>query len=292
MIKRLLGAVLSRQGSSDPRINDIDRLLFKNLPLSARSDVQLFDPILKRHGCLRSTANFSSEEKFDLNQWFQYKEKAEVALSVATCWPGGDYFEFGSTDVNTFRNLLTAYDIYNLDARFPDTRFYAFDIFGKTSEMNDKTRAMVEGTPGYADYMNCFSARGDLLEENLNYLRDHGLFVDRCHLIQGYFEETLTHDFKKSLMKEGRQIGFACLDCNIAPPYKIVFEFIFELMAPISYIYMDEYTSGSVQIYLEQFRTALREKRNMGMYYVRNAAGFGGLVGLYPLGSGIPPLEL
>lgn len=255
-------------------------------------DVLFFDPILKRHGCLRSTANMSPELKFDFNQWFQYKEKAEVALSVATCWPGGDYFEFGSTDVNTFRNLLTAYDIYNLDSRFPDTRFYAFDIFGKTWEMTEETKKKVEGAPGYAEYMDCFSARGDLLEENWGYLKDHGLYVDRCRLIQGYFEETLTPELKKSLMDEGRQIGFACLDCNIAPPYKIVFEFIFDLMAPISYIYMDEYTSDSVQVYLDQFRTALREKRKMGMYYVRNAAGFGGLVGLYPLNSELPPLEL
>lgn len=36
-------AHVSSDGASDPRINDIDRLLFKDLPLSARSDVQFFD---------------------------------------------------------------------------------------------------------------------------------------------------------------------------------------------------------------------------------------------------------
>ena len=256
------------------------------------ADAQFFDPILKRHGCLRSTVNLTSQQKFDLNQWFQYKEKAEVALSVATCWAGGDYFEFGSTDMNTFRNFLSAYDIYDLDTRFPDTRFYAFDIFGKTWEMNDETKSKLELNPGYADYMNCFTARGDLLEENRGYLRDHGLLVDRCHLVQGYFEETLTPELKKSLLEQKRSIGFACLDCNIAPPYKTVFEFIFDLMAPTSYIYMDEYTSSSVQSYFKQFEEALREKRRMGTFYIRNAGGFGGLVGLYPLDRDMPSLEL
>ena len=287
-----LHADLARTNSDLESIRSSLALIHRTSDQAAWADVQFFDPILKRHGCLRSTANLSPELKFDLNQWFQYKEKSEVALSVATCWAGGDYFEFGSTDMNTFRNFLSAYDIYDLDARFPDTRFYAFDIFGKTWEMNDETKSKLEVNPGYADYMNCFTARGDLLEENWGYLRDHGLYVDRCHLIQGYFEETLTPELKKTLLEQKRSIGFACLDCNIAPPYKTVFEFIFDLMAPTSYIYMDEYTSGSVQPYFKQFEEALREKRRIGTYYIRNAGGFGGLVGLYPLDRDLSHLEL
>jgi hypothetical protein len=57
--------------------------------------------------------------------YFQYREKSEVALAAASSWYGGDYMEFGAHGMNTFRNMLSAFDLFDLQTRFPDTRFYA-----------------------------------------------------------------------------------------------------------------------------------------------------------------------
>jgi hypothetical protein len=123
-------------------------------------------------------------------------------------------------------------------------------------------------------------------------LREHELFVDQCQLVQGYFQDTLTKDFANSYKAEGRQIGFAFIDCNIESQYKVVFEFIFGLMAEHSYVYLDELPqSPGVVHYFDEFSAALKRERSMGVVHVRNAGGFGTLFRLYPLHS-YPPLEL
>ena len=238
----------------------------------------------------------STELKFDANQFYQYQEKSGVALDACSIWTGGDYFEFGSTDMNTFRNFLSAFDIFNLIERFPDTKFYGFDIFGQTQDAEiggifEKTLSSDE-RKSYEAYLDHFSHRGNLYQENINYVKDHGLYVDHCHLVPGYFEKTLSKEFKADLKKQSREIGFACLDCNVSCAYKVVFEFIFDLMKPNSYIYMDEYYSDSVVEYFQQFTRELKRQRGMGAEFVSNAAGFGALFYLYPISKNLQPLNL
>ena len=56
------------------------------------------------------------------------------------------------------------------------------------------------------------------------------------------------------------------------------------MMGESSYVYLDEgLQSVEVLAMWDKFCAALREKRNMGAAYVRNAAGFGSLWRLYPL---------
>lgn len=243
------------------------------------------------HGVLKSTAETDPAEKFDANQFYQYSDKALCALAAASMWRGGDYMEFGSTDLNTFRNMLTAYDIFRIDAAYPDTRFYGFDVFGRTETKNKLVEDQIDKAKGYRRYMDMFSERGDVFADNCATLKSHGLFFERCHLVQGYFEETLSPEFKSNYCAQGRQVGFACLDCNISPPYKIVFEFLIDLMAPHSYIYMDEYYSNAVITYFDQFVAELKRRRGMDARFMRNAGGFGALFFLYPTQANIPPLE-
>jgi hypothetical protein len=242
------------------------------------------------HGVLLSTAAMPAAEKFDANQFYQYSDKALTALAATSMWRGGDYMEFGSTDLNTFRNMLTAFDIFNLGETYPDTRFYAFDIFGKVKADDDAIERQVDSAAGYREYMNMFGARGDLLADNQAILENHGLFVDKCELIQGYFEKTLSEERKAAYLAQGRQVGFACLDCNIGPPYKLVFEFLIDLMARYSYIYMDEYYTDAVIRYFEQFVAELRVRRKMDARFMRNAGGFGAIFFLYPIDAELPPL--
>src|SRR4051812_25903434 len=97
---------------------------------------QYFDRLFRHTGQLVSTASMAPEEKRAANVFFQHREKAETTLCAATSWYGGDYFEFGSRDLSTFRNMLTAFDLCELQSQFPNTRFYAFDIFGKAHSDN------------------------------------------------------------------------------------------------------------------------------------------------------------
>lgn len=272
-------AHVSLNGASDPGANDIDRLLFKDLLPSARSDVQFFDRLYKFHGPLRSTADFSSQSKLDAELHFHFREKAEVALTAGSSWYGGDYFEFGAGDLNTFRNMLTAYDICGMTQAYKDMRFYAFDIFGSL-----ETGGSSESAADLKEYFAPYTVHGDQLKTHEAYLDQHNLFRDKCFLIQGLFQNTLTKEFKEKYKAEKRDIGFAFLDCNIGASYKIVFEYIFDMMRPNSYIYMDEYLQNpGVVEYFEQFTSELRRQRKIGCLYIRNAGGFGGLFRLYPL---------
>ena len=90
------------------------------------------DKFYSNYGYTLSTKELTDTEKQRIFLHFQYKEKAKIALSVASSYPGGDYFEFGSHDLYTLRNFLSAFDVGNLNIRFPTTKFYAFDIFMQT----------------------------------------------------------------------------------------------------------------------------------------------------------------
>jgi len=266
------------------RIEQIERILFKDIQQQhERDNIQFFARIRNSSGALRSTAEFSDAARLSAEVYFHHQEKAEIALTAGSSWYGGDYFEFGSVDLNTFRNMLSAYNICGMTRQHPDVRFYAFDIFG------DPTVNAPEGggdvDQDFVASLSHFTENGDQMKLHERYLDQHNLYRDQCFLVQGLFQNTLTNDFKEKYKAEKREIGFAFLDCNRTPSYKTVFDFIFDLMAEESYIYMDEFFQNpSVIEYYKQFTEKLRKERNIGSVYIRNAGGFGGLFRLYPLG--------
>jgi hypothetical protein len=128
------------------------------------------------------------------------KEKADIAVAVASCLPSGDYFEFGSVGLKTFQNMLTAADVWNLQGLGRDTHFYAFDIFGKL----DPATEVAKANSGVAEsYFADFTTAGDARERHENMLTEHGVFLDRCHFIQGLYEDTLTDDWKDAYLATG-----------------------------------------------------------------------------------------
>lgn len=243
--------------------------------------------LFKSNGPLISTKNLSQHQRTEAEVHFHHREKGECALTVGSSWYGGDYFEFGAHDLNTFRNMLTAYNISGMAQAYSDVRFYAFDIFGKLEE---EVIGDTEWGVDLATYFKPYSDQGNQIDLHKQYLDAHGLYVDKCHLVQGLFKNTCTPEFKKEY--GDRKIGFACLDCNVAYSYRTVFEFIFDMMAENSYIYIDEFFQNpDVIAMFTQFATALATKRNMGSVYIRNAGGFGGLFRLFPISS-LQPLEI
>ncbi len=251
------------------------------------------------NGPFVSSKNWSYQDRQDTEVHFHHREKSDVMMTACTSWYGGDFWEFGSGDLNTFRDFLTAFDICGMCRAYEDTRFYACDIFGKLEkDMGGELNA----------YFEPYSKRGDTLAHHENLIQVHGLNIDRIYLIQGLFENTLTHELKTKWRHslhptiddscrakmlhlppeyrnpKTREIGFASIDCNLWPFYKTVLEFIFDMLAPNSYVYLDEgLQSAEVMEGWKLFCEKLHEKRNLGCMYIRNAGGFGALYRIYPL---------
>lgn len=248
----------------------------------------LFGPVTGR---IKSTRRMSRHAKEFADTFFQHHEKAEATLAAATSWYGGDYMEFGARTLYTFRDMLSAFDIAGLNKRFPDTQFYAFDVFGKLTSDNPAVQNEMAAFDARTSYFSMQFPEGDDYARHLEMLREHGLFTDRCHLIQGFFQDTLNAEFKAKY--GSRQIGYAFIDCNFEEHYKTVFEFIFDLMAVNSYVYLDEgFQSSGAAHYFVEFASKLRDKRRIECMFVRSAGAFGGLYRLRPVRDELPELRV
>lgn len=227
-------------------------------------------------GYAKTTKNLDLMEKMNIFLHFQYSEKAKVALSVASSYSGGHYLEFGSHDLYTLRNFLAAFDVGNLNSRFPNTKFYGFDIFGSYKDEDYFKDVMVPENDltekTNKEYFDDFTHEGDLIPLYKKTLQEFNLFVDRTFLIKGFFEHTL-NDFKLD-----NKIGFVCLDCNIVPSYKYVLSWLESKISDGTYIYFDEYFDfGPVNQAIENFRARVFDNYKIKLFYVRSAGSVGAL---------------
>lgn len=276
----------ARQGETpESSAATLDQLL-RGIPENLRPGVLSRDQWFLAPGTLISSADLSPEQKGMAYHQYDHLEKSEIALTVASSLAYGDYFEFGAATLATFRNMLTAYDLAGLRPRHAgegrnEARFYAFDIFGDV----DVEKMKSVGIDTIETYFRHFDTDANSLEHHQKLLDEHRLFVDQCHLVQGLFEETLNDEFKQQYLAEQREIGFAFVDCNITPSYKVVFEFLFDLISAQGFIYMDEFFQNvdGCPTYFTEFTDRLREERQIGCMYVRNAGGYGALFRFHPL---------
>lgn len=140
----------------------------------------------------------------------------------------GDYFEFGSHKVRTFRMALTEARKKN----FTDMNFWAFDSF--------------EGLP---DVQNNFDhnpvyGAGELStsrEKFFEIVSEHGLFLDKIKAIEGFYEDSLTIELKKEILDAEIKIAFVALDCSFYDSFVSAFNFIEDLLQDGSIIYIDDY---------------------------------------------------
>lgn len=220
------------------------------------------------HGVLKSTRSWPDVKKRDYALWWQNHERGQIALAVAQFYPGGDYLEFGSDGLATFRSFLSACDIYGVDQRFPDIEFHAFDIFGTVdfTKLGKEEREYFSGWLGESK-----------LQEAHEYLANHDLFVDKCKIHAGLFQHTLPP--LVSRYSGDRKIGFAYLDCNITESYEYIFGQLGPLIHPMGYVYMDEYyLNQNVPFLFERFLDEIKQTRGIqGAQFIRNAGAFGAL---------------
>jgi hypothetical protein len=229
------------------------------------------------HGVLRSVSHLTAKQKSILAMTHHYRARSEIALDVASAYPGGDYFEFGSHGLGTFRSFLAAFDINAGHTKdFPETRFYAFDIFGNPNHGRG-------APPGERDYFEAWRTRPELAAP-LTSLEPYGALKDRCILVPGYYQDTLSEDFKARIRAENCKIGFAFLDCNTVSSYKLVFDFLIDVIrSEKMFIYLDEYYMDQpVYRLYQEFTDAAKQRYNLQSLYMRNAGSFGALFCLMP----------
>lgn len=228
-------------------------------------------------GILRSVARLTRRQKSALATAYAYRARAEIALDVACAYPGGDYFEFGSAGLCTFRSFLAAFDINSGHTDgFPDVKFWAFDIFGKPDQGSGPP---TNETPYFEGWRGTEEGNDpDLL------LTPYGSLKDRCVLVSGYYQDTLNDNLKAKLQGEGRKVGFAFLDCNLASSYKIVFDFLLDVLGSYKvFIYLDEYLMDyPVAGLYQKFAAEAKRRHELTSLYVRNAGSFGALFCLMP----------
>ncbi len=230
------------------------------------------------HGILRSVARLTENRKLALAARYAYQARAQIALDVASTYPGGDYFEFGSAGLFTFRNFLAAFDINSAHTKhFPNTRFYAFDIFGNPDQGSGPS-------PDERAFFEHWRAPPHSRDTRL-LLSPYGSLKDRCVLVSGYYHDTLNEELKAKLRAGNRKIGFAFLDCNLLSSYKLVFDFLLDVIGSYKmYIYLDEYFCDHpvANLYDGVFVKELKERHKLRSIYMRNAGSFGALFCLMP----------
>ncbi len=235
--------------------------------------------IQDRGGIILPTARMPAERRSLVSMSYAYRARSECALDVASTYPGGDYMEFGSTGLATFRSFLGAFYLHHGDGpNFTDTRFYAFDIFGDPDQGSGKPTA----DSGYFEGHRLPGAQSMAT----NSLEPYGSLSKRCFMVPGYFRDTLTEELKVKRKAEKRRVGFAFLDCSLGSSYKTVFDFLLDVIGPERmFIYLDEYfidAQPSVHVLYESFCADAKRRHNLDSLYMRNAAGCGALFSLMP----------
>jgi len=267
-----------------PNKTDTDEII-PNLTLVKDFLKQIDPSILQIHlakaGIYNLSGSFVPVKKLDavtksiLAQNYAYSEWARIALDVASQYGGGDYFEFGSEGLNTLCNFLTTFHFNGHDKNFPNTRFFAFDVFGDPKKNEDLN-------PVEKDYFKVHTRTSSFpsyFEEMQAKLKEYGIMENRVELIKGYFKESLNEKLKERLRNEKRYIGFAFLDCNIAPSYETALNFLEEFMHPAhSFIYLDEYFQNfEVTELYKKFCERLYKRFGLRSFYVRTSGSFGAL---------------
>lgn len=116
-------------------------------------------------------------------------------------------------------------------------------------------------------------------------LNAYGALKDRCVLVQGYLQDTLTEELKAKLRAANERVGFAFVDMNTAASYKLVFDWLIDVIDPRHkmLIYLDEYfLDAPVPPLYDLFCDEARKRCSMRSLYIRNAGNFGALFCLMP----------
>lgn len=234
-------------------------------------------------GTLGSVDQLSNDDLISIRASYAQLERADVTFAVGSSLFPGDYFEFGCLDLHSFLRTMNVCHIFEIEkARGEKKTFYGFDIFGDLTMRSDETR---ERHKYHDEYFGNYD-KDVTLEDYYGMIRENGVFVDQCELIQGYFNETFTPEFVEGYRETGRRAGFVFVDCNVPESYEAVFEHLADILRNDAWIYIDEYLEiPPVTVLFEDFRKKLEAEKGWGTVYAKSAGGMGALFRCYPLGQ-------
>lgn len=124
----------------------------------------------------------------------------------------GDYYEFGVFKGFTFWNAQQKANAENLDKM----RFFGFDSFAGLPEIEG-----LDITANEEFYEGQYNCSKQDVEKNLD---ARGVDWQRTHLIEGYFDKTLTDKTKEQY--KAKKIAIALIDCDLYSSTVDVLNFI------------------------------------------------------------------
>lgn len=139
----------------------------------------------------------------------------------------GDYFEFGVFKGYAFWYAQDIARRHGLEGM----HFFGFDSFAGLPPVRGRDR-----TPREDFYEGQYACPKDRVVANLN---AKGVDWSRTHLIEGYFEQSLTEELKVRLHR--RRVAIALIDCDLYESTAVVLRFIEDLIADGTILLFDDW---------------------------------------------------
>lgn len=137
----------------------------------------------------------------------------------------GDYLEFGCHRARTFRMALTEARKHNLD----EMLFWAFDSFEGLPALEHESAV---------EHWQAGALKTDAREFG-DMITRHGIYVDRCHAIKGFYADTLPNR-----RHDGAKAALITVDCDLYESAIPVFDFIDGLLQEGTVVYLDDLFAG------------------------------------------------
>jgi hypothetical protein len=236
---------------------------------------------LDHRGSLRPINHLTEDELMSIRCSYAQTEHTNVIFAAAGSQFEGDYFEFGCLHLETFIRVINACRINDIEGDPGDKKwYYGFDIFGDNKPQNRATSERYESSLSgyYADLTRIASWKPEpSLATYYDKIKQNGVYVDRCRLVKGFFDETFTPEFVADYLKGGRRAGFVMVDCDLPESHEAVFANLAGILSDSAWVYLREGLEPLIAPLVERFRDKLARERNLQMVPIRSA-GAGGML--------------
>lgn len=182
----------------------------------------------------KELTTWKKEDEIVYNQFHRQSAKYAFYIQafdfISTNGVPGDYHEYGCHRGRTFRMALTEARRHALNSM----RFFAFDSFEGLPEATTEH--------GVSQWQ-----KGSLTTSEDQFrgiIREHGIYIDQCTLVKGFYDSSLTGDLQKKFLSSESKISMVCIDCDLYESAKPVFSFIEPLLQKGTIVYIDDYYAG------------------------------------------------
>ena len=182
-----------------------------------------------------SFLHWSDEDKIAENQHLRQSEKLKAISFVFDMLNEnkilGDYFEFGSHRVRTFRMALSEARKRQME----HMHFYAFDSFEGLPESGTKESEHPLWVKG---------ALSTSLEDFWRIVKSHGIFIEHIHAVKGFYSDSLTDELVELMRTNRRSAAFINIDCDLYESARDALAFCKHFLQEGTVIYIDDLFAG------------------------------------------------